>query len=106
MSDTSSATDFPYLHGFSPTEQARLVKQARLAESTIFHDIDYSGVRRLLEVGSAAHPVRGGQHRRWRQAESSERPLRRRAARIARPARVRMRRRKPCVLARRRCARC
>ncbi len=52
MSDSSSATDFPYLHGFSPTEQARLVKQARLAESTIFHDIDYSGVRRLLEVGS------------------------------------------------------
>src|SRR3954466_8985749 len=36
------------------------------------------------------------------QAESSERPLARRAARIARPARVRMRRRKPCTLARRR----
>jgi hypothetical protein len=36
------------------------------------------------------------------QAESSERPLRRRADRMARPARVRMRRRKPCVFARRR----
>ena len=36
------------------------------------------------------------------QADSSSRPLRRRAARIARPARVRMRSRKPCVLARRR----
>ena len=36
------------------------------------------------------------------QAESSARPLRRRAARMARPARVRMRRRKPWVLARRR----
>jgi hypothetical protein len=36
------------------------------------------------------------------QAESSERPLRRRADRMARPARVRMRRRKPWVLARRR----
>src|SRR5690606_11457028 len=35
-------------------------------------------------------------------AESSVRPLRRRAARMARPARVRMRRRKPCFLARRR----
>lgn len=35
-------------------------------------------------------------------AESSVRPLRRRAPRIARPARVRMRRRKPCTLARRR----
>jgi len=52
MSESSSATDFPYLHGFSPTEQARLVRQARLAESTVFHDVDYTGVRRLLEVGS------------------------------------------------------
>ena len=41
-----------YLHGFSTTEQARLVKQARIAESTIFHDIDYTGASRLLEVGS------------------------------------------------------
>jgi hypothetical protein len=36
------------------------------------------------------------------QAASRERPLRRRPARIARPARVRIRRRKPCVLCRRR----
>jgi len=36
------------------------------------------------------------------QAESSERPLRRRADKMARPARVRIRRRKPWVLARRR----
>src|SRR6478609_3183244 len=35
-------------------------------------------------------------------AESSVRPLERRAERMARPARVRMRRRKPCFLARRR----
>ncbi len=41
-----------YLHGFSSTEQARLMKQARIAESTIFRNIDYTGVRRLLEVGS------------------------------------------------------
>ncbi|MGO4223013.1 class I SAM-dependent methyltransferase [Lysobacter sp. TAF61] len=52
MSESSSATEFPCLHGFSLTEQARLMKQARLAESTIFHDIDYSSARRLLEVGS------------------------------------------------------
>ncbi|MDI9237372.1 methyltransferase domain-containing protein [Lysobacter sp. LF1] len=44
--------DFPYLHGFSSTEQARLVKQAKLAEPTVFHDIDYTGARNLLEVGS------------------------------------------------------
>jgi SAM-dependent methyltransferase len=49
---TSSCSDFPYLHGFSATEQARLMKQARLAESTVFHDIDYADTRRLLEVGS------------------------------------------------------
>jgi ubiquinone/menaquinone biosynthesis C-methylase UbiE len=50
MSDPS---DHPaYLHGFSQTEQARLIKQARLAEATIFRDIDYGDVRRLLEVGS------------------------------------------------------
>jgi ubiquinone/menaquinone biosynthesis C-methylase UbiE len=41
-----------YLHGFSSTEQARLVKQARIAETTIFRNIDYSGAKRLLEVGS------------------------------------------------------
>jgi ubiquinone/menaquinone biosynthesis C-methylase UbiE len=41
-----------YLHGFSRTEQARLVKQARIAETTIFRNIDYSGAKRLLEVGS------------------------------------------------------
>ena len=42
----------PYLHGFSRTEQARLVKQARIAESTIFRHVDYPGAKRLLEVGS------------------------------------------------------
>ncbi len=41
-----------YLHGFSPVEQARLMKQARLAESTLFSRIDYTGARRVLEVGS------------------------------------------------------
>jgi ubiquinone/menaquinone biosynthesis C-methylase UbiE len=50
MSDSKPETT--YLHGFSPVEQARLMKQARLAESTIFSSIDYTGVRRVLEVGS------------------------------------------------------
>jgi ubiquinone/menaquinone biosynthesis C-methylase UbiE len=44
--------DSVYLHGFSRTEQARLLKQARIAESTIFRNIDYTGAGRLLEVGS------------------------------------------------------
>lgn len=48
----TNTSEFPYLHGFSEVEQARLIKQAQIAESTIFHDIEYSGARRLLEVGS------------------------------------------------------
>lgn len=52
MPQTERPNEFPYLHGFSPTEQARLVKQARLAETTIFRNVDYGGVERLLEVGS------------------------------------------------------
>lgn len=48
----SDHTQTDYLHGFSQTEQARLIKQARLAEATIFRDIDYGEARRLLEVGS------------------------------------------------------
>jgi len=50
------------------------------------------------ELGAATHPGLGRQD----QALSLSRPLRLRAARTARPARVRMRSRKPCVLARRR----
>jgi ubiquinone/menaquinone biosynthesis C-methylase UbiE len=43
--------DFPYIHGFSADEQSRLVRQARMFESTLFSHIDYSGATRLLEVG-------------------------------------------------------
>ena len=52
---------------------------------------------RLVPAAGAPRAARGRP-----QAESSERPLARRADRMARPARVRMRRRKPWVLARRR----
>jgi hypothetical protein len=44
----------------------------------------------------------GPRSTRTTQADSFARPLRRRLARMARPARVRMRRRKPCLRARRR----
>jgi hypothetical protein len=50
------------------------------------------------ELRAAPHPELGGQD----QALSFSRPLRLRAASTARPARVRMRSRNPCVLARRR----
>ncbi len=52
MSASNDSGELPYLHGFSPTEQLRLRKQARLAEATIFRDVDLAGAARLLEVGS------------------------------------------------------
>jgi SAM-dependent methyltransferase len=52
MSTSNDSGELPYLHGFSPTEQLRLRKQARLAEATIFRDVDLAGATRLLEVGS------------------------------------------------------
>jgi hypothetical protein len=56
------------------------------------------GAHGQRELRAAAHPGLGRQD----QALSRSRPLRLRAARMERPARVRMRSRKPCVLARRR----
>ncbi|QNK03817.1 class I SAM-dependent methyltransferase [Dyella telluris] len=44
--------EFPYIHGFSPEEQSRLVRQARMFETTLFNRIDYSEATRLLEIGS------------------------------------------------------
>lgn len=46
-----SKTDFPYLHGFSETEQARLRAQAEFAEYTIFQNINFSSAKKVLEVG-------------------------------------------------------
>jgi ubiquinone/menaquinone biosynthesis C-methylase UbiE len=43
--------EFPYIHGFSSDEQSRLVRQARMFETTLFSRIDYSEATRLLEVG-------------------------------------------------------
>ena len=52
MSTPDDRTDTAYLHGLSAVEQARPVKQARIAESTVFRNIDYTDAQRLLEVGS------------------------------------------------------
>ena len=54
------------------------------------------------ELFSPPHPVSGRQHDCRGQTATWARPLRRRDERIARPARVRMRSRKPCFLCRRR----
>lgn len=47
----SKTSDFPYLHGFSETEQARLRHQAEFAEYTIFQNIDFSSAKHIIEVG-------------------------------------------------------
>lgn len=47
----SSSTPFPYLHGFSEDEQARLWRQAEFAEHTVYRNVDLSHVKNLLEVG-------------------------------------------------------
>ena len=46
-----SEGQFPYLHGFSPVEQARLKKQAEFLEQTIYKDVDFSRSKNVLEVG-------------------------------------------------------
>lgn len=51
MSTTPRTSDFPYIHGFSNTEQERLRKQARFSEQIVYRDIDFSGVNSVLEVG-------------------------------------------------------
>lgn len=40
-----------YLHGFTPVEQERLVRQARFLEEHIFESIPFEDRRRCLEVG-------------------------------------------------------
>lgn len=50
--ESPTPQSFPYVHGFSPEEQARLRKQAEFAEFTIYRDVDFSGAKRVLEVGS------------------------------------------------------
>lgn len=44
-------SEFPYIHGFSPAEQARLRQQARYAEHIVYQDIDFSEATQVLEVG-------------------------------------------------------
>ena len=51
MEKQSSATEFPYIHGFSEAEQQRLREQSSFAEFELYRDIDLSNVKQLLEVG-------------------------------------------------------
>lgn len=43
--------NFPYLHGFSSIEQARLRYQAQFAEQSVYQDVDFSGCKDILEIG-------------------------------------------------------
>ncbi len=47
----SKTSDFPYLHGFTETEQERLRSQAEFAEYNIFQNINFSTSKNVLEVG-------------------------------------------------------
>ena len=48
---SQSKTDFPYIHGFSTTEQQRLRKQAQFSEHMVYRDIDLRDAQSVLEVG-------------------------------------------------------
>ena len=50
-STKNAAKDFPYLHGFSQTEQDRLRRQARFAEQTVYKNVNFSESKHILEVG-------------------------------------------------------
>lgn len=40
-----------YLHGYSPDEQDRLYRQARVLENSVFRGVDLSQVGKIIEVG-------------------------------------------------------
>jgi ubiquinone/menaquinone biosynthesis C-methylase UbiE len=40
-----------YLHGFTPVEQKRLYKQARVLENNIYSTVDFTAQKNILEVG-------------------------------------------------------
>lgn len=41
-----------YIHGFSPEEQERLFKQARIHEPVIFTNVNFESCQNLIEIGS------------------------------------------------------
>lgn len=47
-----NSSEFPYLHGFSETEQDRLRQQARFAEFEIYRDVNFAKSKNIIEIGS------------------------------------------------------
>jgi len=41
-----------YLHGFEIVEQGRLAEQASILAPLVYKEVDFSGCRSLLEIGS------------------------------------------------------
>ncbi len=41
-----------YLHGYSKTEQNRLLEQARIQEESVYKGVDFKGHKNIIEVGS------------------------------------------------------
>jgi ubiquinone/menaquinone biosynthesis C-methylase UbiE len=56
-----------YIHGFSKTEQARLLEQARMLETSIFKRIDLSGSRSVLDLGCGVGAQSRHLIKRWPQ---------------------------------------
>ena len=54
-----------YLHGFSPEEQARLRRQARITEHRIHEGLPFRRVRTMLEVGCGVGAQTEILLRRW-----------------------------------------
>lgn len=44
-------SNFPYVHGFSSTEQLRLKEQAVFSEKSIYQNVDFFEAKEILEVG-------------------------------------------------------
>ena len=102
--DTIADDGVTHLLGHHETDlRLPRVRLKRQSSAGVYHHRWTSGTDTVphsrVELFRRTHPERSGQHC---QAESSERPLRRRAEMMARPARVLMRARKPCVRERRR----
>jgi SAM-dependent methyltransferase len=54
-----------YIHGFTATEQHRLVEQANVLAPNVFAGLDFSGVTTLLEIGCAVGAELDILHRQW-----------------------------------------
>lgn len=97
-------------HGFRDDQaDQRTVSGPRIVSASgMNHDVGLRGPSSVpdcrTEIGRPPHSVPRGKHRRATRAQAVNacRPLRRRPETIARPARVRIRNRKPCTRARRR----